>query len=211
MRQVSSPPRWRPVAIILGALTAGFLASLTASVGFPTNTALIALSSIIIFIPGFALNVALSEISAGHLISGCSRLVDALMVFLKLFFGAASGMALAHFFFNSVPPIFPSIEPLPDISSWLTWPALFGLALALGIALNIPFHKVGWAILALTISFSFATLSGNYVGSFAGIFLGALATGIFANLFSKITRGPSSVIITCGIIVLVPGSNIFPC
>ena len=108
-----------------------------------------------------------------------------------------------------MPQIFSSFKPPTDLPSWLTWPALIGLALALGIALNIPFRKIGWAMLSLINSYSFATLGGNYFGAFAGIFLGALATGIFANLFSRLTRGPSSVIITCGIIVLVPGSKIF--
>jgi len=209
VRQTSSTPRWRPVSIILGALTSGLLASFVAAAGLPVNPPLIVLSSIIIFVPGLAFTVSLIEISAGHLISGCSRLVDAFMILLKLFFGAASGIALTRFFFDSVPQVLAHVEAQPDLPEWRVWPALLGLALSLSIALKLPFHKIAWGILSIIIAYSFAALGESYFGIFAGVFLGSLATGLFANLFSRITRGPSSVLITSGILVLVPGSKVF--
>lgn len=205
----SGHPGWKPVATIIGALTAGFLASAIAAAGLPINPPLVVLSSIIIFIPGLALTVALTEISAGHLISGCSRLVDAIMTLLKLFFGAVSGIAITRFFFNSVPQVFGSVEDLPDLPAWRVWPALIGLAISLGIGLNIPRRRIGWGILAVIIAFSSATLGENLFGMFAGVFLGSLAVGLYANLFSRLTRGPGSVLMTYGVIVLVPGSKVY--
>ena len=209
VHQSSSKPAWTPVTTIVSALIAGLISSFIYTAGLPINPPLVTLSAIIIFIPGLALTVSLTEISAGHLISGCSRLVDALMTLFKLFFGAVSGIALTHFFFSSSPSLFPHISELSVMPPWRIYPALLGLAIALAIALNVPRQRIGWVILAIAISFSSATLGESHFGTFAGVFLGALSAGIFANLFSRITRGPGSIINTCGIIVLVPGSKVY--
>jgi uncharacterized membrane protein YjjP (DUF1212 family) len=209
VRQTSTSFSWRPVATIVGAMFSGFIASGVAAAGLPINPPLVVLSSIIIFIPGLALTVSLTEISAGHLISGSSRLVDAVMTLLKLFFGAVSGIALTRFFFDAVPAIFGGVESLPDMPAWRIWPALVGLALSLGVGLNIPRQKIGWGVLAVLIAFSAATLGESHFGMFAGVFLGALSVGLYANLFSRLTRGPGSVLMTYGVIVLVPGSKVY--
>ena len=209
VRQTSRHPSWKQVATIIGAMAAGLLASGIAAAGLPINPPLVVLSSIIIFIPGLALTVSLTEISAGHLISGCSRLVDALMTLLKLFFGAVSGIAMTRFFFDAVPGVFDQLDDLADMPSWRVWPALIGLSLSLGIGLNIPRRRVGWGILAVLIAFSSATLGEKTFGIFAGVFLGALAVGLYANLFSRLTRGPGSILMTYGVIVLVPGSKVY--
>lgn len=205
----SSHSAWKPVATIVAAMLAGLLASATAATGIPVNPPLVVLSAIILFIPGLALTVSLTEVSAGHLISGCSRLIDAIMTLLKLFFGAVSGIALSNLIFGAVPPFFETFPHLSDMPSWRVWPALIGLALALGVALNIPLRRISWGTLALLIAFSSATAGERYFGTFAGVFLGALAVGLYSNLFSRITRGPGSVILTYGVIVLVPGSKVY--
>ena len=84
-----------------------------------------------------------------------------------------------------------------------------GLAISLGIALNIPRDRIIWGVLAVSIAFSSARLGAHEFGPFAGIFIGALAVGLYANLFSRLTRGPGSVLMTYGIIVLVSGSKVY--
>jgi uncharacterized membrane protein YjjP (DUF1212 family) len=207
--QSSSRPRWKPVATILGAMTAGLLASGIAAAGIAVNPALVVLSSIIIFIPGLALTVSLTEISAGHLISGSSRLVDAVMTLLKLFFGALSGIAITRFASASIPRLIDPGMVLQDLPAWRIWPALIGLALSLGIGLNLPPQRIGWGVLAVIIAFTSAMIGEIHFGMFAGVFLGALSVGLYANLFSRIMRGPGSILMTCGIIVLVPGSKVY--
>jgi uncharacterized membrane protein YjjB (DUF3815 family) len=197
------------VATILGAMTAGLLASGIAAAGIAVNPALVVLSSIIVFIPGLALTVSLTEISAGHLISGCSRLVDAIMTLLKLFFGALSGIAITRFAVGAIPQIADPGIDFPDLPPWRIWPALIGLALSLGIGLNLPPQRIGWGVLAVMIAFTSAMFGEIHFGMFAGVFLGALAVGLYANLFSRIMRGPGSILMTYGIIVLVPGSKIY--
>jgi len=209
VRSSSVRPAWQPVATILGAFFAGLAASALAAAALPINPLLVVLSSIIVFIPGLALTVSLTEISTGHLISGSSRLVDALMTLLKLFFGAASGIALTRLFFEAVPPLFAALPANLELPFWRIWPALVGLAFSLGIALNVPRHRLGWGLLSVMIGFISSFSVESQLGSYAGLFLGALIVGLFANLFARLTRGPGSVLMTYGLIVLVPGSKVY--
>lgn len=209
VRQGAARPAWQPVATILGAMGAGLIAGTVAATGLPINPPLVVLSSIIIFIPGLALTVSLTEISTGHLISGSSRLVDAVMTLLKLFFGAASGIALSRLFYDQIPPVFESFSSIGDMPDWRIWPALVGLAVSLGIGMNLPRHRFGWGTLSLMVAFISATTTESNFGPFAGLFVGALVVGLFANLFARLTGGPGSVLMTYGIIVLVPGSKVY--
>ncbi|MES2921563.1 MAG: threonine/serine exporter family protein [Verrucomicrobiota bacterium] len=198
--------RWSPVVTILAPFAAGVLASAVEASGVGINVPFVILSSIIIFIPGLALTVALTEISARHLISGSSRLVDATMLLVKLFFGAISGMAVADLLFrgNGDGTAFLSLLP-----AWKTWPALAGLSLGLGIAFNIPRGKLLWGLLSGAIAFGAASAGEAWFGIHGGMFIGALAVGLFSNLYSRITRGPGSILMTQGIVLLVPGSKTY--
>jgi uncharacterized membrane protein YjjP (DUF1212 family) len=197
---------WNPVITIIAPFVSGLLASALAALGIGINVPFVILSSIIIYIPGLALTVALTEISARHLISGSSRLVDATMLLLKLFFGAISGIAVADFLFRGNGVVTAFLPPLPD---WKTWPAVAGLSFGLGIAFNIPQRKMLWGLLSAAIAFGAARIGEAWFGMYAGMFIGALAVGLFSNLYSRITRGPGSILMTQGIVLLVPGSRTY--
>lgn len=205
-RLASRHAGWKPVITILAPFLSGILASGVAAFGIGINVPFVILSSIIIFIPGLALTVSLTEISAGQLISGSSRLVDAAMLLVKLFFGAISGMAVADFLFRGHGAVIADPVLLPD---WKTWPALAGLSLGLSIAFNIPQRKILWGLLSTAIAYSAASIGEIWFGMYAGMFIGALAVGLFSNLYSRITRGPGSILMTQGIVLLVPGSKTY--
>jgi uncharacterized membrane protein YjjP (DUF1212 family) len=197
---------WKPVVTILAPFVSGVLASGVATLGIGINVPFVILSSIIIFIPGLALTVALTEISVGQLISGSSRLVDASMLLVKLFFGAISGIAVAAFLFHGNGGVTLSLPLLP---LWKTWPAVAGLSLGLGIAFNIPHRKMLWGLLSAAIAFGAASAGQAWFGMYAGMFIGSLTVGFFSNLYSRITRGPGSILMTQGIVLLVPGSKAY--
>ena len=95
------------------------------------------------------------------------------------------------------------------LATWKTWPAVLLLSLSLSIAFNIPLRKCIWGIVACCIAYAAASIGGNAFGVVAGMFLGALAVGLFSNAFARLTRAPSSVLSTQGIILLVPGSTTY--
>lgn len=80
---------------ILSPFLSGVVAQWMLSLGIAINVPFVILSSILVFIPGLSLTVAMSEISARQLISGSSRLVEAIMQLLLLLFGAIMGVSTA--------------------------------------------------------------------------------------------------------------------
>jgi len=202
----ASKKGFKPALPIMLAFTAGALAMLIFSLGVAINAPIVILASIIIHIPGLALTVAMEEISHGHLISGCSRLVDGLMTLLKLFFGTLAGIAVVNFISPALLEPSHHLGRLPD---WRIWPALVGLAISLGIAFKIPRNKWALGIISVFIAFGAAKIGEDLFGMYAGMFLGALSVGFFSNFFARLTKGPCSVLLIQGIIVLVPGSKVY--
>ena len=197
---------WNPVVTILAPFVSGVLASAASALGIGINVPFVILSSIIIYIPGLALTVALTEISARHLISGSSRLVDAVMLLLKLFFGSIGGVAAANFLIDGPGAGAALLPPLPE---WKTWPAIAGLSIGIGIAMNIPHRKMLWGMLSAVIAYGAASAGEMWFGMYAGMFIGSLTVGLFSNLYSRITRGPGSILMMQGIVLLVPGSKTY--
>ena len=66
-----------------------------------------------------------------------------------------------------------------------------------------------WGILGALIAFTSSKLGEAGFGMYAGMFLGAFALGIYSNLFARLTRGPGSILMIQGIILLVPGSKVY--
>lgn len=197
---------WKPVLPILAPFISGVLAGIAAAAGLGINAPFVILSSIIIFVPGLSLTAALTEISTGHLVSGSSRLVDSAMTLLKLFFGAVSGLAVAGLLWTggmAEPLVIGAMPP------WRAPLALAGLSLGIGIAFNIPPRKMGWSLLAAAIAYASASAGGAWFGMHAGMFIGALAVGLYSSMFSRITRGPGSILMIHGTILLVPGSRAY--
>lgn len=198
-------PLLGPLQPILAPFVAGIVAAFVASCGWVLNVPFVILSSIIFYIPGLALTAALSEIATRDLVSGSSRLVDAVMLLFKIFFGAALGMAVARLFWE-----IPSVTAPPaTLPAWKTWPALLGLSLSLTVAFNIPWRKAGWGLISAVIAFAVAEAGAARFDMIAGVFLGAMAVGLYSNLFARLTKAPSSVLVTQGIVLLVPGSKTF--
>jgi hypothetical protein len=87
------------------------------------NEPLVVLTSIIIFVPGLSLAVALREFAVRDLLSGAARLMDALMVLFKLFFGSVLGLTIGVLLWGDVI----AADDL-QVPTWAVWPAVFLLA-----------------------------------------------------------------------------------
>jgi uncharacterized membrane protein YjjP (DUF1212 family) len=187
---------------VVAPFLSGFVAQGIFSSGIPIKVPFVLCSSIVMLLPGLALTVAMSEISARQLISGSSRLVEAVMNLLLLLFGAIMGVSSAVLLW---PMVSPSTAPIV-ISAEKTWPAVLLLALSLTVVFNIPWRKAIWGLIACVIAFGSAQLTRQAFGTVAGMFVGSLAVGLYSNCFARIAKAPSSVLSTQGILLLVPGS-----
>ncbi len=190
---------------ILSPFLSGVVAQWIFSLGIPINVPFVILSSILVFIPGLSLTVAMSEISARQLISGSSRLVEAIMHLLLLLFGAIMGISTATLLW---PGVTATSAPAAMMAG-KNWPAVILLSLSLTVAFNIPWRKAVWGMLSCAIAFFVSQRVGQSFGMIAGMFIGALGVGLYSNCFARIAKAPSSVISTQGIILLVPGSTTY--
>lgn len=202
----SQRQRFANVVEILAPMTSGVLASALASFGVQINVPFVILSSIVVFIPGLALTTALSEISSKNLIAGTSRLVDSTMQLFKLYFGAILGVTIASLI---IEPSTSELVAINNMPSGKTYPALLVLSGALTVAFNIRWQKALWGLASASIAYGVASQVEQHIGMFAGVFLGAMAVGIYSNLFSRIKNAPSSIPLNQGLILLVPGSKVY--
>jgi len=165
---------------------------------------LVILSAIIAFIPGLSLTLGLAELSARHLMSGTARIMDAVMMLFKLYFGAVLGMALGKLFWGEVEYITPNIMP-----DWTAWAAVTTLSISLVILFRVRKKDAPWGIISGYVAYGASIIGAAYLGPALGAFVGAFVLGIYGNLFSRIMKLPSSIVKLLGLVVLVPGSKVY--
>lgn len=168
------------------------------------NIPLVVLSAIIIFIPGLSLTVGLAELSNRHLVSGTARFMDGVMTMLKLYFGAVLGLALGKLAFGHIPYWAPQMVP-----QWTTWIAVAILASCLVVSFKARLKDAPWGILSGFIAYSATLWASNYLDIALSAFVGALAMGIYANLFARFRKTASLVVSLQGLVLLVPGSKVY--
>ncbi|MCO4798913.1 MAG: threonine/serine exporter family protein [Colwelliaceae bacterium] len=188
----------------LSALTCAFLASAITLIDPTINAPLVILSSIIAFIPGLALTLGLSELAARNLMAGTARIMDAIMVLFKLYFGAVLGIALGNKLWGKVEFIAPQVMP-----NWTAWAAVTTLSISLVILFKARKKDAPWGIISGYVAFGASIWGSIHLGIALGAFVGAFALGIYSNIFSRIMKLPSSIVKLLGLVVLVPGSKVY--
>jgi len=192
---------------IVAAMLAGIMATGIAATGIKINVPFVILSTIVVFIPGLALTTALSEIASRDLVSGTSKLVHAVMNLFKLYFGSILGVGIGVLLWGSGAG--ESLHDIQNLPDWKTLPAIILLAVSLTITFNIRPQQMFWCLLAALIGFYIARTGEQNFGVAAGMFLGAFCVGIFANFYGNRRSIPSSIILSNGLVVLVPGSKTY--
>ncbi|MGH1438777.1 MAG: threonine/serine ThrE exporter family protein [Cellvibrionaceae bacterium] len=186
------------------ALVAALLISVVVNYDASVDVPLVILSSIIVYIPGLALTIGLSELSARNLVSGTARVVDAVMSLFKLYFGAILGLAIAKLIWGEA-----AFLPSPAVPEWTSWIAVTVLSLSLVVLFKTRVKDAPWGMLSGYIAFGTTLWGGIYLGPALGAFVGAFALGVYSNIFSRIMSLPSSIVMLLGLVMLVPGSKVY--
>ncbi len=188
----------------LSAMMAAFCASGLMWLDPAINVPVVTLSSIIIFIPGLSLTLGLSELAARDLVSGTARIMDAMMLLFKLYFGAVLGMAVGDLIWQP-----PSYIAEPAVPLWANLLGVPLLSLGLVVIFKSRLIDAPWGILAGIIAYGFSIMGSTYLGDALGPFLGAFMVGVYGNLFARIMKAPASIALLPGIVLLVPGSKTY--
>ncbi|WP_462159687.1 threonine/serine exporter family protein [Pseudoalteromonas sp. GB56] len=168
------------------------------------NIRLVVLSSIIVFIPGLALALGLAELAARHLVSGTARVMDSFMLLFKLYFGAFIGIGIGFALFGQAEYISPN--PLPK---WTPWLGVLFLCMSLVVIFRTKTKHALWSLASGFIAYGVSIAGATYLDYTLGTFVGAMAVGVFSNLFNRIANAPASIVAMQGLIVLVPGSKTY--
>lgn len=199
-------PRLASIVEFFAPFISAILACFIASIGITINVPFVILSSVIIFIPGLSITVALSEIVNKDLVSGTSKLVDATMLLFKLYFGALLGITLGNLIWTIDPLVLDMSYALPD---WKNYIAVMALSTGLAVAFNVHKSDIIWGIAAGLIAYVVSTFAAQYLGFTLGTFVGSFSVGLFSNIYAIIKNRPASIVLIQGIVLLVPGSRTY--
>ncbi len=188
------------VAIVAALIACGISVYLDPGI----NIRMVILSAIIVFIPGLALTLGFAELSARHLVSGTARVMDALMLLFKLYFGAFLGIALGFSLFGQVE----FVAPTP-IEKWTAWVAIALLCMSLIIIFRTRKRHAPWSMAAGFIAYGSSIAGAMYLDSALGTFIGAFSVAVYSNLFTRLANAPACIVAMQGLIVLVPGSKTY--
>jgi len=189
------------VVVPFAAMVVGFLAILIHHFTSGINYVLVALSGLIVLIPGLGITIAMRELSTDHLVSGSGRLAGAVTVLFLLSFGLALGYLIGHRLFGDEP--FITSPPTPE---WFRYLAIVTTSLAFTVIFKARITDVFWIFLSIGIAYTGSQVFKLWLDQ---PFI-SLATAVFiataGNLYSRMTDNPASLMQIPGIILLVPGS-----
>lgn len=185
----------------LVAVVAAFATYLFAKLIPDLNIAVVILSTLIIFMPGLFITIAIAEIATQNLTSGTSRLVGGGMILLKLTFGVFVGSKLASWF--HYPSLSLHLEQIPNWMSVVTLPIT---AMMATVIFKAERRDWKWVTLAGVFGYSCSKIGAYYMGPELGMFFGGACVGAGSNLFARLQNRPSSIFQFPGMILLVPGS-----
>lgn len=191
---------FEPLGALLVSLTAVLLADVLGA-----SSDLATLAGLIILVPGFSIAIGATELALKHPASGVARLAGAAVTLLMLTMGTMFGRQLGELMGFS-PNTAVSQNPLPD------WVQPVGLTIAgfsLGILFKIAKRDLPWAVAAVFLPFLVFQAGVKEFSLEASIFLGALITGAFSNVYARWRDRPSMIVRLPGILILVPGATGF--
>ena len=183
------------------AIIASFMAYFFAKFFPQLNVGVVILSSLIIFMPGLFITIAIAEIATQNLTSGTSRLMGGIMILLKLTFGVFIGAKISSSF--HLPSISFEFANIPDWFIFITLPVT---ALMSTVIFKATKSDWIWVMIAGIYGYGAAKLSTHFFGPEMGILLGGFFVGAMSNIFARLKDRPSSLFQFPGIILLVPGS-----
>lgn len=167
------------------------------------NVVLTILASIIIFVPGLGITIALEEITSKNLVSGSAKLFDAIILLFKQFFGVLLGLGVM----SSLMEV-DLTHHISEMPKWINFLGIPVLSITLFPVLQVRKKDMFFGALTGAISFSIIVLLAGF-GILISTFIGTLTVVGASVLFGKISKTPKTVYLIQGIIILVPGSKSF--
>ncbi len=190
------------LAEVLAVLAAATVAALAQQVMGQLAGPLVVLAAIIVFLPGFSLTVAVTELATDNLVAGGARLTAAAMVLLKLAFGGVLAARLLGS--DAMNALVPAMTPVPQ---WALPLAVVATGPALAVLFRDSAVQAPWVTAAAALGYG----SARAVSELAhapelAAFVAALCVTVASHGVARWLDRPVTVTLVPGIMMLVPGS-----
>ena len=194
-------PRIEKLIVFIAAFYAFIVASLFHSFFVGFNKEVATICGLILLIPGFSFTVAITEMVNNHFFSGLSKFTQSFVIFVMLALGIGVADKLMH---GVVLPI--SKMNAFTLPSWSILIALIGVPVGFIVLLKAKRSDALWISLACWLSYLMYTFTSSYVAAPIAVFLTSVLLGFASNLFAKMKKRNSAIMLVPGMILLVPGS-----
>jgi len=181
------------VAAALTAITKHFIPEI--------NLVLVVVSAIIILLPGYGISLGVAQLVSQQTVSGGANLMNGLVYLAKQFCGAWLGATLII----SLLPVTSAAAGTPVSSNWL-WLFMPLIIASLCIAFQTSNRDFFWAALGCAIAYGGILLGGAVLDGNLGNLFGTIVAVVYANLWTRKTSRPISIVLLPAIVLLVSGS-----
>src|SRR5690606_5062303 len=189
------------VIVPLSATVVGFLAIVINHYSGGINYVLVALSGLIVLIPGLGITVAMRELSTNHLVSGSGRMAGAVTVLFLLSFGLALGYMIGQGLFGEEEIV--KLAPTPE---WFRYLAIMVTSLAFAVIFKARMSDIFWIFLSIALAYAGSQIFKIWLEQPFVSLVTAMLISVAGNLYSRASMNPASLMQIPGIILLVPGS-----
>ena len=194
-------PRIEKLIVFIAAFYAFVIASVFNSLFIGFNKEVATICGLILLIPGFSFTVAITEMVNNHLISGLSKFTHSFVIFVMLALGIGVADKVMHVMLITTPKISAFILP-----SWSIAIALIGVPVGFIVLLKAKRSDALWISFACWMSYIMFSFTSSFVDAPIAVFLSSVLLGFASNLFAKIKKRNSAIMLFPGMILLVPGS-----
>ena len=194
-------PRIEKLIVFIAAFYAFVIASVFNSLFIGFNKEVATICGLILLIPGFSFTVAITEMVNNHLISGLSKFTHSFVIFVMLALGIGVADKVMHVMLITTPKISAFILP-----SWSIAIALIGVPVGFIVLFKAKRSDALWISFACWMSYIMFSFTSSFVDAPIAVFLSSVLLGFASNLFAKIKKRNSAIMLVPGMILLVPGS-----
>ena len=165
------------------------------------NHIIVILAAIIVLIPGFIISAGIVEIVENYIIAGSARLFGGLVYLIKQFTGAWLGISFISLFGPMELNTTLTSNPIP-----MTILSITCLVIGLCFAYQTLLRDFIWILINCALAYAIVLSCSKLLSADLGILFGAIVASIFANLWARATKRPTSIVLIPAITILVSGS-----
>jgi uncharacterized membrane protein YjjB (DUF3815 family) len=189
---------WLPLS---SAFVVGVLATIVKLWVPELNLVLVILSAVAIILPGYTISLGAGELVSQHVVSGTANLMNGLVCLVKQITGGWLGIVTANVVVSGTAA--GPTTPVDQVWVQLLFPLLL---VGLSLAFQTSRRDLPWAVLVSGIAYLGIMAGSSMLDANLGNLFGTIIAVVIANLWSRQTGRPTSIVLIPAIVMLVSGT-----